>query len=359
MMMGPRAGFFRCEGRSRDCRLFTSVEVQVGKSNFEIRLCATLLASGLLAAQPAKATEGGASFYLLGSGGPGAALMPPMKGIYFDNTAYYYGGKAKADRPFLVGGNLVAGLDANIIADFPTVLWVPSTDILGGALALGGTLVLGHPDVKVEAVLTGPNGGQATVSDQDDALVVADPAVSAALGWTVGKDLFLNATTSVNVPIGRYRRDELANLAFHRWAVDTSVALTWHSVEAGWDASGKAGLTFNGTNHVTDYDTGTELHLEVAVERTFSPAFSAGALGYRFEQVSGDNGEGARLGPFKGKVSGIGATAAYNFQLGKTPATLRGRVLQEFGAKNRLEGTSAFLSLSFPIVMKTPPEIWQ
>lgn len=98
----------------------------MGASNNWVGLRVTLLASGLLIPQPASATEGGASFYLLGSGGPGAAIMPPTKGVFFDNTAYYYGGKAKGDRRFLVGGNLVAGLDANIPADFPTVLWVPA-----------------------------------------------------------------------------------------------------------------------------------------------------------------------------------------------------------------------------------------
>ena len=320
---------------------------------------AVLSAVLVIAAQPAKASEGGASFYLLGSGGPGAAMLPPVKGVFFDNTAYYYSGKAKGDRQFLVGGNLVAGLHSTTIGDFPTVLWVPTTDFLGGTFVLGGTLVLGQADLEVKAVLSGPNGGQVAISEQDVAFVVADPSIMATLGWTVGTDLYLAATTSLNVPVGKYRQGQLANFSYHRWAGDTSVALTWHDAEAGWDLSGKGGLTFNGTNDFTDYDTGTELHLEASAERTFSPAFSAGILGYHFQQVSGDSGEGARLGAFKGRVSGVGATAAYNFQLGKAPATLRFRILEEFGARNRLEGTSAFLSLSFPISMKTPPEAAQ
>ena len=93
---------------------------------FRIFVVATVALVALPGA--ASASEGGASFYLLGSGGPGAAVLPPLRGVFFDNTAFYYHGEAKAERQFVVGGNLVAGLDATIIADFATVLWVPTTD---------------------------------------------------------------------------------------------------------------------------------------------------------------------------------------------------------------------------------------
>jgi len=59
------------------------------------------------------------------------------------------------------------------------------------------------------------------------------------------------------------------------------------------------------------------------VSKAFSPAFSAGLTGYHYEQISGDSGAGANLGPFKGKVSAIGLTAAYTFQMGQRPASLR------------------------------------
>lgn len=313
-----------------------------------------LAATATFAAMPAQASEGGTSFYLLGSGGPGAAILPPLEGVFFDNTIYYYHGKAKGDREFLVGGNVVAGLEANVIADFPTILWVPSTNVLGGTLALGATAVVGYPKVSVDAILTGPGGGQIAISADDSAFILADPVLSASLGWTVAKDTYLTASTQVNVPVGNYREGKLAQLAFHRWAVDTSLALSWHPAEGSWDVSGKAGLTFNGTNDITDYDTGTELHLEAAVERIFSPAFSAGIQGYHFQQVSGDSGAGAALGAFEGRVSGVGLTAAWNFMLGTTPTSLRLRVLEEFGARNRPEGTSAFLSLTLPLSMKIP-----
>lgn len=164
------------------------------------------IAALIFGAGTASASEGGASFYLLGSGGPSNAQLPPLPGLFFDTTTYIYDGSASAsaDRQFVVVGNLVANLDATIAANFMTALWVPSTDILGGTLAIG------------------------------------------------------------------------------------------------------------------------------------------------------DSGGGREARAVQGRVTGIGATAPYNFRIGRTPTTLRFRIFQEFGAVSRLEGTSAFLSLSFPISMRMP-----
>lgn len=324
------------------------------QSGVRILIASAGLAGALLLDTPVKASEGGASFYLLGSGGPGAAELPPVEGVFFDNTVYYYNGEAGADRPLVVGGNVVLGLKAEILADFATVLWVPSTNALGGTLALGAAVAVGHPDVNVSAVLTGPRGGQITVTREDRATLFGDPVLTAALSWDAGENVAVQFGTTVNVPIGTYREDELANISFHRWILDTSVAATWRDEEAGWDVSGKAGLTFNGTNEYTDYKTGTEFHLEASVERMFSKQFSAGLQGYYFQQVTGDSGSGATLGENKGRVLGLGATAAYNFEIGKTPVSARLRVFEEFNVERRLEGTAVLFSLSFPLLINPP-----
>ena len=304
-------------------------------------------------AHQAQASEGGASLYLLGSGGPGAAVMPPLKGVFFDNEAYYYKGSGSGGKRFVVGGNVVAGLDAKILADFATVLWVPTTDLNGVTVAFGAALPVGEPDVDVNVVVSGPRGNQVGVSASDSAFVVGDPIATAMLGWKTG-DLHVQVSTMLNVPIGDYRKDELANLAFHRWAFDSSLALSWRDEKSGWDVSGKGGLTLNGENPYTDYKTGTEMHLEASVEKTFSPQWSAGLQGYYFKQVSGDSGPGAKLGPFQGEASGVGATAAYNFKIGHMPATLRARAFTEFNVTNRLEGDSFWLGLTVPLSLKMP-----
>lgn len=318
-----------------------------------VRALAFALATAISPASTAYASEGGASFYLLGSGGPEAAVMPPLEGVFFDNTIYIYDGSASADRQFVIGGNVVAGAEVTLVADFATVLWVPTTDFLGGTLAIGGSLAAGAPMVDVSAIITGPRGRQFTINRHDSALLVGDPVVSAALGWKTGK-FHVQTSATVNIPVGSYREGQLANVSFHRWIVDTSLAATWNDPEAGWDVSGKAGFTFNGKNEATDYKTGTEFHLEGSVEKSFSSEFSAGLQGYYFKQVTGDSGEGATLGPFKGEVAGIGATAAANVTMGRSPATFRVRVFKEFDVTNRLKGEALFVSLTLPLHMKAP-----
>lgn len=305
-------------------------------------------------AGPAHASEGGTSFYLLGSGGPGNAVLPPVEGLFLDDMFYYYSGRASVSREFVVGGSLVAGVDADIPANFTTLVWVPSTDFLGGTVAVGGILPIGRPSIEAEVVLTGPGGGQIAFAADDSAFVVGDPVMVGTLGWKVGANTNVALSSQINVPIGEYREKRLANLSFHRWVLDTSLGVSWHDPARGWDVSGKAGVTFNGTNDATNYDTGTEFHAEASVERIFSPAFSAGLQAYRFHQLSGDSGSGAFLGANKGRVTGVGATAAFNFMIGPAPVSARLRVFKEFDAVHRLKAETLMFSLSLPLSAKVP-----
>jgi len=320
-----------------------------------LRIAPVLGGALIIVPTHASATEGGTSVYLLGSGGPAAAVLPPFEGVYLDNTYYLYGGDVSASQNLVVGGNVAAGLDVFVAAQFPTFLWVPSTNFLGGTLAVGALVPFGAPIVSASAVVRGPRGGQRQISRHDGTLTVGDPVLMAQLGWTWDK-LHLTASGLVNIPIGDYREGELANIAFHRWSEDASLAVSWHDTDSGWDISAKTGVTINGNNEATDYDSGNEFHLEGAVEKTFSPKFSAGILGYYNKQISGDGGAGAVLGPNKGEVAGLGGTAAYNVVLGRSPATIRVRVMQEFGAKRRTEGTMGMLSLTIPLKMNLPPQ---
>jgi hypothetical protein len=210
----------------------------------------------------------------------------------------------------------------------PQRLFIFAAQVIGGQVRrdLQGIPAVQRPnsftidDAMAKMVLTGPGGGQVgrTISDED--VLIGDPVLTAEVGWKAGKVSFA-ASGLLNIPIGQYQEGALANLSFNRWAGDASLAATWR--DKGWDISGKAGLTANGENEATLYTTGTEFHLEGAIEKTFSKTWSAGLQAYHFQQLSSDRGPGAVLGPFKGRVSGVGATAAYNFEIGRRPATRR------------------------------------
>jgi hypothetical protein len=285
---------------------------------------------------------------------PQSAIMPPLKGIYFSNTFYNYDGSAGGAREFEFGGIVVAGVHAEYPLDFPAVVFVPTTDLFGGTLAVSAILPFGAPFVHVDTVITGPRGGVFSAQRSDSAVVVGDPLTTAALGWKQG-NFHEQVSTIINYPVGEYRVRRLANLALHRWAEDVSFAGTWHDDKAGWDVSAKAGVTWNGENGSTDYITGTESHYEASVEKIVSKVFSVGLQVYRFDQLTGDTGSGDHIGPFKGEVSGFGGTAAWNVQIGDKPATVRVRGYHEVEAVNRPEGSAVFLDLSFPINVEMPP----
>jgi hypothetical protein len=236
-----------------------------------------------------------------------------------------------------------------------TALWVPSTNVLGGTFGVGGALAFGYPSADVSLILKGPLGRQFNVSTSDSAVVFADPLGLADLGWKWG-DFHLEASGLLNIPVGEYRENQLANLSFHRWAGDTSLAATWHDDSEGWDVSAKVGFTFNGENSVTQYVTGTEFHVEGSVEKAVSKHLALAVQAYHFDQVTGDSGPGAAvLGPFEGRTTGIGGGVRYTFNIGKTPANLRLRGMTEVGVVNRPTATTIAVDLSFPLYMQLPP----
>jgi hypothetical protein len=325
----------------------------LSNANSALRLGLFALLAGVILADRAQATENGASIYLLGSGGPGTAIMPPLQGIFMQNIFYDYSGSVSAQRNFEIGGHVVAGVDGSVPVDFPILAWVPTTHFLGGTVSLAGTVPIGGSTVDVGAILTGPGGRQIAVSRHDSTLVVGDPLIMPAIGWQSG-NLHLQLSSFVNVPIGNYRDGALANLAFHRWAGDTSFAATWRDDKSGWDVSAKTGFTYNGTNNVTQYTTGTEFHAEASIEKILWKKLEVGPQAFYFQQVSGDSGAGARLGPFEGRDLGLGGQAAYTFMVGKAPVTMRLQGFSEFDVKNRLAGRSIFLNLAMPLWVKLP-----
>ncbi|OCP35780.1 hypothetical protein [Ensifer sp. LC163] len=54
-------------------------------------IVAVMMLAAPTAPTATQAAEGGAGFYLLGTRGPGAAILPPA-GLFFQNDVYYYQG---------------------------------------------------------------------------------------------------------------------------------------------------------------------------------------------------------------------------------------------------------------------------
>ncbi len=306
----------------------------------------TILFISSLTLDQAQAAEGGLGTYLLGGKGPAAAVMPD-EGWYFQNDFYIYNGGMGDGASLPLGGRLDFGVDGSALIDIPTIIYVSPLRIGGGKLGLSLSAPIGYKDVKVDASVSGPRGNTFPGRLSDNRTAFGDPSVGAFLGWNTG-NWHYQFSTKVNVPIGDYDNDRLANLSFNRWSGDFSTSVTWLNPQTGLDISGTLGMTVNGENSTTRYRTGNELHFEAAAVQHFNKKFDAGLVGYHYQQVSADSGEGAS-GPFKGRVSALGLTAGYNFLIGNRPVSARLKYYKEFNTRNRARGDAVYLTLSFPL----------
>ena len=314
---------------------------------------ATVLLGATFAFSDAHAVEGGGSNYLLGMRGPLAAFVP-KPGVYLTDNIFYYDAGRSELTP--VGDRLVGEISAEALTNIAQVTWVTDVNLAGGRLAFSGVLPYGNLEVGGNVVVP---VAPFKIEDSDELTALGDAALSAVLGWKHRDgDKFRAWSTysTLFMPIGSYEAGRLANMGKNRWALDVGGAYTMANFKGGRELSAVLGFTFNGKNEDTDYDSGNEMHLEIAGKQYLPNHFSLGVVGYWNEQLTGDSGGPALLGDFKGRVFGVGPEFSYQFTQSKThPVTLDLRWYHEFDAKNRVEGDAVFLTFSVPLSIKQKP----
>lgn len=323
----------------------------------------------------ASAAENATGWYALGTKTSMAGFLPPP-GTYFIDVNLFYEGTASAAsavgvalqdiapaaRKLNLQGELLveakADVRGKVYYNLPSVLWVAPGEVLGGNVGFGAIVPFGSKDVDfdLDALATlslGPpinktfRRGQ-TFSESDSSTKFGDPVLNAVIGWHEG-NWHWNLSTLVNVPIGPWDNNSSSNLAFNHWGLATIGAVTWLDPNIGLEISAAPGFTFNWENPDSDYETGTEFHVEFAVLQHFSPKFAVGVAGFHYQQITGDSGAGARLGDFKGRVTAVGPIATFNFNLGKLPVSTQLSWMHDFNVENRLEGDLGILTFSMPL----------
>jgi len=330
---------------------------------------AALLASIVIAVAgwgqtDAQAAENAAGIYLLGSKTAMSGFVPPP-GTYVTDINYYYSGDAGGaaakgialrDTDITLNVQADVTVDANAYINLPFALWIAPEKVLGGNAGFGVIVPIGWKNVDVgidaRANIQLPNGTTIPLGRhfdlEDGTTNFGDPLFNALLGWHQG-NWHWTVGALVNIPIGPWDTESISNISFHRWAVDTTGAVTWLDAARGHEVSVAAGFTFNGENPATDYKTGTEFHAEWALMQHFSKTFSLGLGGYHYQQVTGDSGSGAKLGPFEGRVTALGPVMNYTFMCGKIPIATQLEWMHEFDVENRAEGDAGFLNISIPL----------
>jgi Putative MetA-pathway of phenol degradation len=154
-----------------------------------------------------------------------------------------------------------------------------------------------------------------------------------------------------------YQLTRLSALGLGHWAVDGGVGYTYLNEKAGIEGSVVFGLTYNFINPYTQYQSGTDAHLDWALSPILTDKFHIGAVGYFYNQITGDSGDGARLGDFKSRVAGIGPQIGFFIPFFDREAYLNLRTYSEFDAKNRLEGWNAFVTFSIEASGQKEPAV--
>ncbi|MCV9962955.1 transporter [Pararhizobium sp. BT-229] len=311
-----------------------------------VRLGAAAILFVAIAASAANADEGGLSFWLPGLQGSFAAV-PTEPGLSFATLYIHPSADAGANARFPRGGQVDVGVDGrgNLFAFGPTYTF--EQPLWGGQASLSLLAIAGRNYASVDATLTGPGGGTISGSRSEAITGFGDLFPQFALKWNDGVNNYMTYATG-NIPVGSYDPDRLANLGLGHAAVDGGVGYTYLDPSTGREFSIVGGMTYNFENPDTDYKNGIDGHIDWAASQFLNEHVHVGVVGYAFQQLTGDSGEGATLGDFKSRVFGIGPQVGYKFEASDTTAgyvNLKG--YYEFGAKNRAEGWNVWLTLAF------------
>ncbi len=324
-------------------------------------------AVGLLFSQAALADEGGVSFWIPGFFGSLAAT-PQQPGFSLATIYYHTSVTAGADVaiarqieaaniPVDLNLNLKARLSGDANLGFLIPQYVFPSPILGGQAAVALIVPFGGNRASVDATLTGSIGPipiAVARSRTDTVTGFADLIPQFSLRWNAGVNNFMTYITGA-IPVGNYNADRLANLGIGHATIDGGAGYTYYNPQTGHEFSIVAGLTYNFVNTHTDYQNGVDLHVDFAGSKFLTKQFMVGFVGYAYQQLSPDTGEGAKLGAFESRVFGLGPQIGYLFPVGDMQGYLNVKGYKEFGAEHRAEGWNLWLTFSISPAAAPPP----
>jgi hypothetical protein len=278
----------------------------------------------------AEAAEGASSHYLPGANGDIFLAVPPGPGFQVANTLWYQSGDAPAA---VLEGQVDLNLDISVFLNLTALTYTFEQPVFGGTYTIGAVIPFGHADL--DATVTGPAGGKSRTTE--DSFNLSDIAmIPFQMNWASGPWSFKIAEIIV-APTGAYSTSNLVNLGRNYWSFDTVGAVTWFDPEMGMELSVAPGIMVNTENSSTDYQTGTEFHVDFTLNQFLSPSFALGIRGYYYDQITDDSGAGALLGDFQSDSFGAGPGFVWMPGFGGGKLTVLGKWMHDFTAENRFE----------------------
>lgn len=331
-----------------------------------------LLGSVAVAPSDARADEGGVSFWLPGLFGSLSAVPQQQPGWNVATIYYHTSVSAGTDvgiaREFearRIPVNLNASLNGSLNATADLAIVVPTyvfaTPVFGGQASAGFLGIYGNQTTNVTGTLSGglglpgginipfvrSNGAESSVDG------FGDLYPQLALKWNMGVHNFMTYATG-DIPVGAYDPNSLANIGIGHGAIDGGGGYTYFDPKTGHEFTAVGGFTYNFINPSTNYQNGIDFHLDMAASQFLSKQLFVGAVGYVYQQVTGDSGSGDRVGPFESRVASIGPQIGYIFPMSNNlQGYLNAKAYFEFDNHDRAAGWNTWLT--FAIQPAAPP----
>ena len=278
----------------------------------------------------AKAAEGAASHYLMGLAGDILIAQSPKPGLQVGTTLWYQTGEVNTA---VLEGKVRFSLNLDLFLALASASYTFEKSVLGGTYTMAIGVPFGY--ANLDASLTGPLGNRLEASD--NAFNLSDIAFTPLqLNWHAGSFSFKLAQIII-APTGAYDTSNLANLGKNYWSSDTVGAVSWINKDTGTGVDIAPGIMANTENDKTNYKTGTEFHLDFNVNQFLSKNFVIGIRGYYYKQISGDSGDGAILGDFKGEAYGIGPGFVWIPTFAGGDLTVLGKWIHDLHTENRFD----------------------
>ena len=298
------------------------------------------------------------------------AATPQVPGFAFANIYYHSSVTGGADVAFArqvhrgnITANFTGNLDISLRGRADLYLAVPTytfvSPVLGGQAQVALAVPYGRVRTGVDATLTGNLGlggpGFTIGANRTDEVTgFGDLAPMFSVRWNAGVHNYM-AYSTVNIPIGAYDPNRLANLGIGHQALDAGGAYTYFNPQTGSEFSATLGFTYNFENTHTQYQNGIDMHLDWGTSKFVTKQLQLGVVGYLFQQLTCDSGAGDRVGCFQSRVAGIGPQIGYVVPLSdhyQGYFNLKG--YKEFAEEHRAAGWNVWLT--FAISPAAPSE---
>lgn len=223
-----------------------------------------------------------------------------------------------------------------------------------------GTALAAYPSLVQSSYANTISASVAARQDGDET-GIGDLEMSPVFHWEIGDNQAVNFAPTIVLPTGKYDVKQRVNTGYGKfYTFRPSVQYSY--IGDGWDFGARTVFSFNTRNKDNGYYSGTMFNVDWQLMRFISDDVRVGLQGYFVRQLSKDtqdlskfsaqeiSDKGLQKEIINGNRSSVTAVGpAVGWVVNGGEALVEGKFLQEFGARNRTEGSAFWLSISKPL----------